>query len=152
MESNKDQYLIQQAEKEANELEQIIVIKNSKKPGAASYMRRWGIGLIIAGSIPIIAFFLGANFYSPEEKEDMKRAIPGSIIYVIGGIWLTTKGQKNRRDLKLCSDKAMSLLEKEGVASISKVANKLNMTEYRTKLILKRAQKGNWIPFGIKVI
>ena len=95
-ESNKDQYLIQQVEKEANELEQIIAIKDSKKPGAASYMRRWGIGLIIAGSIPIIAFFLGANFYSPEEKEDMKPAIPGSIIYVIGGIWLTTKGQKNR--------------------------------------------------------
>ena len=94
--SNKDQYLRQQAEKEANELEQIIAIKNSKKPGAARYMRRWGIGLVIAGSIPIIALFLGANFYNLEEKEDMKRAILGSVIYVIGGIWLTTKGQKIR--------------------------------------------------------
>ena len=51
------------------------------------------------------------------------------------------KGQKNRRDLKLCSDKAMSLLEKEGVVTISKVANELNMAEDRTKLILDRAQK-----------
>ena len=150
--SNKDQYLRHQAEREANELEQTIAKKNSKKPGAASYMRRWGIALVIAGSIPIIAFFLGANFYSPEEKEDMKRAIPGSVIYVIGGIWLATKGQKNKRDLKLCSDKAMSLLEKEGVVNISKVANELNMAEDRTKLILNRAQKRNWIPFGIKFI
>ena len=145
-ESNKDEYLRQQAEKEANELEQIIAKKNSKKPGAASYMFRWGIGLVIAGSIPIIALFLGANFYSPEEKEDMKRAIPGSVIYVIGGIWLTTKGHKNRRDLKLCSDKAISLLKKEGVV------NELDMAEDRTKLILNRAQKRNWIPFGIKFI
>ena len=150
--SNKDQYLKQQADKEAYELEQLIAKKNSKQPGAASYMRRWGIGLFIAGSIPIIAFFLGANFYSAEEKEDMKRAIPGSVIYVIGGIWLTTKGQKNRRDLKLCSDKAMSLVEKEGVVNISKVASELNMSEDRTKLILRRAQKRNWIPFEIKVI
>ena len=68
-ESNKDQYLIQQVEKEANELEQIIAIKNSKKPGAASYMRRWGIGLVIAGSIPIIVFFLGAFFIVRKKKK-----------------------------------------------------------------------------------
>ncbi len=46
----------------------------------------------------------------------------------------------------------MSLLEKEGVVNISKVANELNMAEDRTKLILNRAQKRNWIPFGIKFI
>ena len=78
-------------------------------------------------------------------------ALPGSIIFVIGGICFTTKGQKNKRDLKLCSEKAMSLLEEEGVVNISKVANELNMAEDRTKLILERAQKRNWIPFGIKV-
>ncbi len=149
-ESNKDQYLKQQAEKEANELEQLIAKKNLKKPGAASYMRRWGIGLVIAGSIPIIAFFSGANYSSAEEKEDIIQSLPGSVMYVIGGIWLTSKGQRNSRDLKLCSDKAISLLEKDGVVNISKVADELNMAEDRTKLILDRAQKRNWIPFGIK--
>ena len=74
--SNKEQYLRQQAEKEANELEQIIAKQNSKKPRAASYMLRWGIGLVIAGSIPIIALFLGANFYSTEEKEDYEKNRP----------------------------------------------------------------------------
>ena len=151
-ESNKDQYLKQQAEKEANELEQLIAKKNSKKPGAASYMRRWGITLFAFGSINIISFFLPPSYLTNLERENQKEALPGSVIFVIGGIWLTTKGQKNRRDLKLCSDKAMSLLEKEGVVNISKVANELNMAEDRTKLILDRAQKRNWIPFGIKVI
>ena len=46
----------------------------------------------------------------------------------------------------------MSLLEKDGVINIRKVANELNMAEDRTKLILDRAQKRNWIPFGIKLI
>ena len=144
-ESNKEQYLRQQAEKEANELEQLIAKKNSKKPGAASYMRRWGIGLTIVGSINIMGFL-----FMPDLSEEELAALPGSVICLVGGIWLTTKGQKNRRDLKLCSDKAMSLLEKEGVVNISKVANELNMAEDRTKLILNRAQKRNWIPFGIK--
>tara|TARA_B100000212_G_C26991757_1_gene371067 strand:- start:62 stop:163 length:102 start_codon:yes stop_codon:yes gene_type:complete len=31
----------------------------------------------------------------------------------MGSIWLTTKGQKNNLDLKILSEKAMSLLEKK---------------------------------------
>ena len=62
------------------------------------------------------------------------------------------KRAKNKRDIKKCSEKAMSLLEKDGVINIRKVANELNMAEDRTKLILDRAQKRNWIPFGIKLI
>tara|TARA_R100001440_G_scaffold40962_1_gene60735 strand:- start:149 stop:850 length:702 start_codon:yes stop_codon:yes gene_type:complete len=151
-ESNKDRYLRVQAEKEANELEQLIAKKNLKKPRAASYMRRWGITLVVFGSINIISLFLPPSYLTDEERENQIDAIPGSVILVMGGLWLTTKGQKNRRDLKLCSDKAMSLLEKDGVVNISKVADELNMAEDRTKLILDRAQKRNWIPFGIKLI
>ena len=149
--SNKDQYLRQQAEKEANALDQLIAKKNSKKPKAASYMRRWGITLVVFGSINIISFFLPPSYLTTVDRENQRDALPGSIIFVMGGIWFTTKGQKNKRDLKLCSEKAMSLLEEEGVVNISKVANELNMAEDRTKLILDRAQKRNWIPFGIKV-
>ena len=145
-ESNKDQYLKQQAEKEANELEQLIAKKNLKKPGAASYMRRWGITSFVFGALNFILFFIPSTYLNTLEREDQKEALPGSITLVIGGLWLTTKGQKNRRDLKLCSNKAMSLLDKNGVVNISKVANELNMAEDRTKLILDRAQKRNWIP------
>ena len=55
-ESNKDQYLRQQAEKEANELEQLIAKKNSKEPGAASYMRRWGITSLVFGQFCYFGF------------------------------------------------------------------------------------------------
>ena len=151
-ESNKDRYLREQAEKEANELEQLIAKKNSKRPSAASYMRRWGITLVVFGSINIISFFIAPSYLTNEERENQIEAIPGSVILVMGGIWLTTKGQKNKRDIKICSEKAMSLLEKDGVINIRKVANELNMAEDRTKLILDRAQKRNWIPFGIKLI
>ena len=150
-ESNKDRYLREQAEKEANELEQLIAKKNSKRSSAASYMRRWGITLVVFGSINIISFFISPSYLTNEERENQIEAIPGSVILVMGGIWLTTKGQKNKRDIKICSEKAMSLLEKDGVINIRKVANELNMAEDRTKLILDRAQKRNWIPFGIKV-
>ena len=150
-ESNKDRYLREQAEKEANELEQLIAKKNLKKPRAASYMRRWGITLVVFGSINIISFFIAPSYLTNEERENQIEAIPGSVILVMGGIWLTTKGQKNKRDIKICSEKAMSLLEKDGVINIRKVANELNMAEDRTKLILDRAQKRNWIPFGIKL-
>ncbi len=146
-ETNKDKYLREQAEKEASELKLLIAKKNSKQPGAASYMRRWGIGLTIVGSINIMGFF-----FIPDGREELAGALPGSVICVVGGIWLTTKGQKNKRDLEKCSEKAISLLEQEGVVNISKVANELNIAEDRARFILDRAEKRNWISFGTKII
>ena len=144
-EGSKEHYLNEQAEKESTELENLITKKNSKPPGPASYMRRWGIGLIAVGSINMVSFL-----FNPSDPSTAAN-LPGSVMYVIGGIWMTQKGAKNRKDLEICSEEAMLLLEQDGVVNILKLSTQLNMAEARTRLILDRAQKRNWIPYGINI-
>mgnify|MGYP003146718320 CR=1 FL=1 len=142
-EANRDQYFREQAEREANEIELLNTKKNSKKPGPASYMRRWGIGMIIYCSIGLLGIIS-----DPKDKT----GIPGVIMLSAGGIYLTLKGNKNYELMKRCTDNALDLLEKNGSIDIIELSSIIQTSESRTRLILDRAQKRNWIPSGIKII
>ena len=106
-------------------------------------MRRWGIGMIIYCSIGLLGIIS-----DPKDKT----GIPGVIMLSAGGIYLTLKGNKNYELMKRCTDNALDLLEEKGSIDIIELSSIIQTSESRTRLIVDRAQKRNWIPSGIKII
>ncbi len=161
-EENKEYYLRLESEKKRiasdarnEEIELQNAKRNLRMPGPGSYMRRWGIGLIVFGAFE--AFLIGGLRAlvgaSPSVASSSLPADFWGIIFCIisGGIWLTFKGTQNWKKLERCSNGALQLLEDDGMVDARKLGSLIDMPESETRLRLYLAKKRNWIPHDTKI-
>ena len=110
-------------------------------------MRTWGQALVLCMALA----FLGTFVESPERDESTADAMPGIVLIAGLGGWLWYDGQKRLDALRRCSEEVLKANRELGHVNLGQLSGTLQMPETEIRSKIAKAQKKNWVPYGIEL-